>query len=190
MRLLDVKRNVQDTSVVPPAQEDSVDRVVAQWAPQLPDTVDLEVEALVQRVQKLNRFLRRRMDETLADVGLGWSEWSVLGQLRLGGEPYRSSPGQLAKHEELSSGAMTNRLDRLAERGLIRRLPDPDDRRGVLVELTDAGHKAWLESVDAQAAKEAELAQALTKKEREALNGLLRKAILSFEEPGETKKDC
>jgi DNA-binding MarR family transcriptional regulator len=171
-------------------EQDSVDRLVAQWAPELPPSVDLEVEALVQRLQKLNRVLRRRMDETLADVGLAWSEWKVLGALRLRGEPYRSSPGQLAKHEELSSGAMTNRLDRLEERGLIRRLPDPDDRRGVLVELTEAGHTAWLESVDAQAAKEAELAVALTKHERDQLNTLLRRAILSFEEPGDAKKDC
>src|SRR3954467_307543 len=189
MRLLDVKRNLEDTPSVPPEQ-DSVGRVVALWAPQLPAGVDLDVEALVQRVQKLQRYIRRQMEETLAEGGLSWSEWSVLGGLRLGGEPYRSSPGRLAKHEELSSGAMTNRLDRLEERGLIKRLPDPDDRRGVLVELTPAGHDAWLQAVDAQAVKEAAIAGALTKQERDQLNKLLRRAILGFEEPGETKKDC
>ncbi len=170
-------------------QEDSIDRLVARWAPHLP-AIDLEVETIVQRVQKLQRYLRRRMDETLAEVGLSWSEWEVLGQLRLSGEPYRSSPGRLAKHEQLSSGAMTARLDRLSERGFIRRLPDPDDRRGVLVELTETGLDAYFAAVDAQAAKEAAVAQALTKREREQLNGLLRKVIIGFEQPGETTKDC
>jgi DNA-binding MarR family transcriptional regulator len=188
MRLLDVKRNFEDTPDVPP-EEDSVDRLVAEWAPQLPPSVDLGVEELVQRISKVHRYVRRRQEETLADFGLGWGEWTVLGHLRLGGEPYRSSPGKLSKHEELSSGAMTNRLDRLEERGLIRRLPDPGDRRGVLVELTEAGHKAWLDSVDVQAAKEAAVANALTKQEREQLNKLLRRAILSFEKPGDTIKD-
>src|SRR5512147_2697450 len=122
MRLLDVKRNFEDTPGVAP-EEDSVDRLVAQWAPQLPDSVDLGVEALVQRISKVHRHIRRRQEETLAELGLGWAEWTVLGQLRLGGEPYRSSPGKLAKHEQLSSGAMTARLDRLEERGFIRRLP-------------------------------------------------------------------
>jgi DNA-binding MarR family transcriptional regulator len=146
----------------------------------------------VQRIAKVHRHIRRRQEETLADFDLGWAEWTVLGQLRLGGEPYRSSPGKLAKHEQLSSGAMTNRLDRLEERGLIRRLPDPDDRRGVLVELTEAGHKAWLDSVDVQAAKEAAVASAFTEAERAELNRLLRRAILSFEDrvPGDAAKDC
>jgi DNA-binding MarR family transcriptional regulator len=170
-------------------EEDSIDRMVAKWAPHLP-SIDLEVETIIQRVQKLQRYVRRRMDETLTDVGLSWSEWEVLGQLRLSGEPYRSSPGKLAKHDQLSSGAMTARLDRLEERGFIRRLPDPDDRRGVLVELTESGLDAYFAAVGVQAAKEAAVAHALTKQERAQLNGLLRKLILGFEQPGETKKDC
>ncbi|HEU5213481.1 MAG TPA: MarR family transcriptional regulator [Gaiellaceae bacterium] len=170
-------------------REDSIDRMVARWAPHLP-AIDLEVETIVQRVQKLQRYVRKRMDETLNDVGLSWSEWEVLGHLRLAGEPYRSSPGQLAKHGQLSSGAMTARLDRLEEREYIRRLPDPDDRRGVLVELTEAGLEAYFAAVDVQAAKEAAIAHALTKQERAELNGLLRKLILGFEEPGDTPKDC
>ena len=171
------------------ADEDSIDRMVAKWAPHLP-AIDLEVETIVQRVQKLQRFVRKRMDETLAEVGLGWSEWEVLGQLRLAGEPYRSSPGELSKHSEVSSGAMTARLDRLEERDFIRRLPDPDDRRGVLVELTESGLEAYFAAVDAQAAKEQAVAHALTKQERAELNGLLRKLILGFEQPGDTTKHC
>jgi DNA-binding MarR family transcriptional regulator len=170
-------------------EEDSIDRMVSKWAPHLP-AIDLEVETIVQRVQKLQRYVRKRMDETLNDVGLSWSEWEVLGALRLSGEPYRSSPGKLAEHGQLSSGAMTARLDRLEERGFIRRLPDPDDRRGVLIELTQAGLDAYFAAVDVQAAKEATIAHALSRQERADLNGLLRKLILGFEQPGDTTKDC
>ena len=164
-------------------ERDSIDRLVDSWAPQLPE-IDLEVEAIVQRVHKLHKYLRKRMEETLGDFGLAWGEWSVLGQLRLGGPPYRRSPGQLSGHEGLSSGAMTNRLDRLEQRGLVQRLPDPSDRRGIQVELTEAGHELWLETVDAQAAKEATLASALTEREKQQLNKLLRRAMRAFEEPG------
>ena len=76
--------------------------------------------------------------------------------------------GQLSEWAELSSGAMTNRIDRLEHAGLVRRLPDPDDRRGVLVELTEAGHKAWEDSVATQAAKESLVAAALTPRTRSA----------------------
>jgi DNA-binding MarR family transcriptional regulator len=160
-------------------QTDAVDRMIASWAEQL--DIDLEVEAAVQRIQRVFRHIRRRMDETLAEAGLGHGEWSLLGHLALGGPPHRDSPGKLASKEELSSGAMTNRLDRLEEAGLIRRLPDPNDRRALQVELTDAGHELWRKSVGVQAAKEAALAEALTPRELEQLNRLLRKVLLRFE---------
>lgn len=76
---------------------------------------------------------------------------------------------------------MTNRLDRLEEAGLVQRLPDPDDRRALLVELTDQGHKLWLESVGVQASKEAAIAAALNRRELKELNELLRKVLLEFE---------
>src|SRR4051794_16833985 len=101
------------------------------------------------------------MTETLAEHGLKWEEWSVLAILRRAGEPYRLSAGELAQHAAISSGAMTNRLDRLEANGLVRRLRDPSDRRGVLVELTPKGIEAWLGTVDAQGGKERVVASAL-----------------------------
>lgn len=77
---------------------------------------------------------------------------------------------------------MTNRLDRLEQRGLIRRLPDPDDRRGVLVELTEAGAAVWEQTVAAQAQKEAVVASALDPEEQAGLNELLRRLLHAFEE--------
>ena len=81
----------------------------------------------------------------------------------------------------LSSGAMTNRLDRLETAGLVRRLPDPSDRRALQIELTDAGWQAWQDSVGVQAQKEALVASALNDAEKEKLNGLLRRLMLQFE---------
>lgn len=162
-------------------EQDSVDRMLESWAPELPG-IDLGVEAAVQRIHKLNRHIQRRMKETLAEQGLNYGEWGLLAHLSLSGPPYRSSPGQLAEKESLSSGAMTNRLDQLEKAGLVRRLPDPDDRRALHVELTEKGRKLWLDAVGVQAAKEAALAAALDERELAQLNKLLRKALLGLED--------
>lgn len=162
------------------AQQDSVDEFMDARASQLPD-IDLDVEAAVHRIQRIVKSVRRSMEETLKEYGLAYGEWGILGNIRLAGPPYRSSPGQLSKDEWLSSGAMTNRLDKLEEAGLVRRLPDPHDRRALLVELTEKGHQVWLESVGVQASKEAAIAAALDRKELKELNKLLRKVLLEFE---------
>ena len=102
----------------------------------------------------------------------------MLGSLRHG---EASSPGELCEALELSSGAMTTRLDRLEEAGLIRRVPDPNDRRGVKLELSDARRRVWTESTSAQAQKEILVASALTKREQKELNAVLRKLMLASE---------
>jgi DNA-binding MarR family transcriptional regulator len=176
---LDVKTlRVKNVSVADADEQDHIDRFLAEV--DLPG-VDLEVEGIVDRINGLHRRVNRLLDETLRDHNLGEGEWKVLNQLRLAGPPHRRSAGQLAKRSELSTGAMTNRLDRLEEAGLVKRIPDPEDRRGVLVELTKAGHKAWEETLGAQAAKESLLAAALTKDEQRRLNHLLRRLMLEFE---------
>jgi DNA-binding MarR family transcriptional regulator len=161
-------------------QRDHVDRFLETIADELPH-LDLAVEGIVDRINGLSRRIKRMLDETLTERSLSWGEWKVLGMLRLS-DDYRRSPGYLAVHAELSSGAMTNRLDRLEEAGLIRRLPDPNDRRGVHVELTEAGIKAYDESTAAQGAKEALVTSALTTKEKEQLNHLLRRLMLVAEQ--------
>jgi DNA-binding MarR family transcriptional regulator len=168
------------TTVAAPAQ-DHVDRMLQVWKRELPD-LDLATEGIVERIQKLQRHLDRAMNETLAEFKLDRGEWWLLGALRRSGPPYRKSPGKLAEDIGLSSGAMTNRLDRLEAAGLIRRLPDPDDRRALQVELTEAGWQAWQDTVGAQARKEALVANALDPAEKEMLNALLRRLMLEFEE--------
>jgi DNA-binding MarR family transcriptional regulator len=142
--------------------------------------IDLEVEGIVDRIGGLNKRFKRALEETLAEHGLTPEEWHVLTPLRHAADR-RSSPGSLASDLELSSGAMTSRLDRLEQRGYIRRLPDPGDRRSVLVELTDDGRAAWDAAVEVQARKEAFFASALTKREQRELNDQLRKLMLAFE---------
>lgn len=163
-----------------PEALDHVDLMLEIWKQELPE-LDLATEGIVERIQKLQRYLDRAMNETLADFKLDRGEWWLLGALRRSGPPYRKSPGKLAEDIGLSSGAMTNRLDRLEEAGLIRRLPDPDDRRALQVELTDQGWQAWQDSVGAQARKEFLVASALDPNEKEALNALLRRLMLEFE---------
>ena len=160
-------------------ERDHVDRWLAEH--ELPGAVDVEVEGIVDRVNGLQRRLHRMLDETLHDFGLSVGEWKVLTHLQLDGPPHRKSPGQLSRWAELSSGAMTNRLDRLEQAGLVRRIPDPDDRRGVLVELTGKGRKAWEDSVNAQAEKESLVAAALSEAEKKQLNALLRRLMREFE---------
>jgi DNA-binding MarR family transcriptional regulator len=161
-------------------EEDSVDRILRVWKHELPD-LDLATEGIVERIQKLNKHFARVLNETLAEFNLDRGEWWLLGSLRRSGPPYRLSPGQLAANMGLSSGAMTNRLDRLESAGLVRRLPNPSDRRALQIELTEAGWQAWQDSVGAQAQKEALVASALDEKEKEHLNGLLRRLMLEFE---------
>lgn len=160
--------------------QDAVDRHMAEWPAEL-QGVDLDVEAAVQRMQRIVKAIGRRMDETLKEFDLTHGEWGMLGHLTMSGPPYRSSPSQLSAKEGLSSGAMTNRLDRLEEAGLVRRLPDPSDRRALHVELTDKGHQLWMDALDAQASKEAATAAALSRKELKELNAILRKVLLEFE---------
>lgn len=161
-------------------QSDRVDQMLESWASKLPP-IDLDIEGTVQRIQWISKLIHRQMEETLAEYEVTHGEWGVLRQLAMEGPPYRSSPGQLAQRDGLSSGAMTNRLDQLEKAGLVKRLPDLEDRRALHVELTDKGHKLWADSISAQANKEAALAAALDERELAQLNKLLRKVLSGLE---------
>jgi DNA-binding MarR family transcriptional regulator len=159
-------------------ETDHIDRFLAGL--ELPG-IDLTVEGIVDRIMGISRRIKRSMDETLSGFDLTWGEWTVLGTLRHE-DSHQASPGDLARKHELSSGAMTNRLDRLEAAGFVRRIPNPDDRRGIVVELTDEGKRVWRESVDVQAQKEALItAAALDARERDQLNSHLRRLMLAFE---------
>ena len=162
-------------------ETDRVGRMLHVWKREIPD-LDLETEGIVERIQHLNKRLEHAMNDTLAQFDIDKGEWQVLTVLRRSGDPYRLSPGALARFMNLSAAAMTNRLNQLESRGLIRRLPDADDRRAVKVELTEDGWRRWQDSVGAQAEKEAMIASALSESEKKALNELLIRLLLQFEE--------
>ena len=184
MKNLDVKNlEVEDSGVArtpPSTAPDQVDASLEVWARELPD-LDLETEGIVERIYKLERQIDSTMRETLEAFDLSYGEYKLVMHLRYGGPPYRGKPGKLAKRLGLSTGAMTNRLDNMERRGLIRRLDDPDDRRGVIVELTEAGKVLWDSTVAAQAEKESIVATALDEGERRELNELLRRLMNAFE---------
>lgn len=163
------------------AAEDQIDRMLAVWVREIPG-LDRLTEGIVERVGMLSRYFDHSMETTLAEFGLDRRTHRVLARLRYQGPPYRLSAGQLAEGMGLSSGAMTNRLDRLEAAGLVRRLADPDDRRGVLVEPTKAGHAAWDRATDTQAGREALIASALSEEEKEQLHALLRRLMRAFPE--------
>lgn len=162
-----------------PGEIDCIDEMLVVWAHEIPD-LDPLTEGIVERIQILAKAFDRSMDSTLAEFGLERRAYELLGRLRSHGAPYRRTPGQLATEMRLSSGAMTNRLDRLEEAGLIRRLPDPSDRRGTLIEPTEAGIAAWDRTVGTQARREAMFSSVLDLGEREQLHRLLRRLMRAF----------
>lgn len=160
------------------AQErDHIDKFLDDLEPI--EGMDYEVEGIVDRIGGISRRIKRGHEATLKEFGLTYPEWHVLGALRNGGP---RTPGVLARYLELSTGAMTSRLDKLEGEGLIRRVPDPDDRRSVIVEITDAGRAKYHDAASVQARKEAFFTRALTESEKQRLNALLRKVMLAFEE--------
>lgn len=165
----------------PPADPDTVDATLEVWARELP-FLDLETEGIVERIHTLERYVDRTMRETLDTFELSHGEWRLIAHLRYSGPPYRGKPGKLADKLGLSSGAMTNRLDNLERRGLLRRVDDPEDRRGVYVELTDEGNAVWNKAVGVQAEKEAIIDAALGPEQKRELNDLLRKLMNAFRE--------
>lgn len=119
---------------------DEVDRIVAAWRRERPD-LDVSPLDVLSRISRLARHLDLARGSAFASHGLeGW-EFDVLSALRRSGEPYQLSPGQLVTQTLVTSGTMTNRVDRLVVRGLVARSPDPSDRRGVIVALTPSGRE-------------------------------------------------
>src|SRR5205085_10221074 len=190
---LDVKRNFVNTPPVTrprkSGERDHVDGVLEDISADLPADLDLTVEGIVDRIGGINYRIRRMHNETLEQLGLTLSDWHVLTALRWSGEPYRRKAGWLARRADLTSGAMTSRLDALEKEGLVRRLRDPEDRRSVLVELTDKGRERHEQAMAIQAPKEALLAEALTDREKEQLNSLLRRVMITLEDRYPGKHD-
>jgi DNA-binding MarR family transcriptional regulator len=157
---------------------DEIDRIVEQWNRERPD-LDVSPTHTLQRITRLSLLQGVSFARVFAPYGISFGEYLVLAGLRRAGPPYRMNPTRLFNSVILSSGAMTNRLDRLEAMGLVERQPDPTDRRGRLVALTDRGRELVDAAVVDHLENEQRLLGALDAGEREQLTGLLRKLLLS-----------
>ncbi len=162
-------------------RRDEVDRLVAAWARERPD-LDVSPLEVLSRVSRLARHLDLARSEAFSEHALDPWEFDVLAALRRAGSPYELSPGQLLTLTLVSSGTMTNRIDRLAGRGLVTRRPDPDDRRGVLVTLTDEGRARVDAALADLLAQEREILSALPRADQDRLADLLREVTVPFDD--------
>ena len=158
---------------------DEVDDLVDAWARERSD-LDLMPVEVFSRITRLARHLDLARRKAFADHAIELWEFDVLAALRRAGGGYELSPGRLIKETLVTSGTMTNRVDRLAARGFVERLPDPHDRRGVLVRLTPEGRTAVDGAFAALVDAERELLAGLPAKDRQQLAGLLRELMVPF----------
>ena len=159
-------------------EKDPIDEILDQWSAERPD-LDTASLGVVIRVMTLYRSFRRQADRALEPLDLELWEYDVLSALRRQGEPYALPATRLARETDLSSGAMTNRIDRLETRGLVRRRPDTKDRRGVNVSLTVGGRRLIDEAIQHRLDSARKSLRALSIAQQRQLARLLRNAVLS-----------
>ena len=160
---------------------DEVDQLVQAWRRERPD-LDVSPLEVLSRVTRLARHLDIARKAAFSDVGLEIWEFDVLAALRRAGDPYALSPGQLGSQTMVTSGTITNRVDRLEERGLVRRERDPNDRRGVKVVLTDEGRTVVDEALTDLLDRERQLLEDLSANEQKSLANMLRTLVGPFDD--------
>ncbi|MET7426080.1 MarR family transcriptional regulator [Dactylosporangium sp. NPDC005555] len=161
---------------------DDVDRIVEQWARERPD-LETAAMAAFGRVYRLARIVGERQERVYGALGINRGEFDVLATLRRAGAPFQLSPKSLTASLMLTSGGMTGRLDRLERAGLVARSPDPADRRGLVITLTDAGRTLIDEAVTIGLAAQREIFERLPEPDRGRLAALLRDLLAAAEQP-------
>ncbi|PDT04006.1 MarR family transcriptional regulator [Rhizobium chutanense] len=161
-------------------KQDHVDRILAQWRRERPD-LDVEPMGILGRLKRLGTHLGREVEAVLLKHGLSTSAFDVLATLRRSGAPHRLSPGELLEMTMVSSGTMTNRIDQLEKAGFVERILNPEDRRSVLIALTDKGLAAVEEAVGAHVANQQRLTRNLTAEDKAEFDRLLKKFLSDFE---------
>ena len=159
---------------------DQVDRILAQWQAERPD-LDVGPMGLMGRLKRLQVHLSRGLEPVFARYGLNAASFDVLATLRRSGPPYALSPSDLMDWTMVSSGTMTNRIDRLTEAGLVSRKRNPEDGRGSVVALTQEGLALIDEAVSAHVSNQHALISQLSAEEREQLDCLLSRWLSAFE---------
>lgn len=160
--------------------QDEVDHIVAAWRTERPD-LNVEPLQVMSRLSRLSRHLDRARASACADFDLELWEFDVLSALRRAGPPHQLSPGQLLTQTMVTSGTMTNRVNRLVEHGLVDRLPDPDDRRGALVRLTAEGKRRIDAAMGTLLEQEEAMLAGLDTAQRRVLADTLRLLVAPFD---------
>jgi DNA-binding MarR family transcriptional regulator len=155
---------------------DEVDAIAAAWLAERPD-LDVEPLHILSRIARLAQLLDERRAQAFAEHGLASHEFDVLAALRRSGHPYERTPGQLIEATHVTSGTMTNRLDRLAERNLIIRKAHPEDGRQLLVRLTAPGKRRVDAALEELLSSERALLGGLTPAQRSSLAAGLRRLL-------------
>ncbi|MGW2647657.1 MarR family winged helix-turn-helix transcriptional regulator [Streptomyces sp. NPDC001393] len=158
------------------AGKDSVDAIIDQWAAVRPD-LDSRAMEVFGRIYRLSRTMGDRMEKAYQPYGISRGEFDVLATLRRAGEPHTLSPRQLSATLMLTTGGMTGRLDKLEKAGLLRRSPDPHDRRGLQVTLTEKGLDVIDRAVGAGLAVQTEALSRLDDEQVGQLADLLRELL-------------
>ncbi|MET7617776.1 MarR family transcriptional regulator [Streptomyces sp. NPDC005408] len=158
---------------------DHVDRVLEQWRAARPD-LDVSPMAVIGRLKRLSRLIEAELRRTFAAHGLDAASFDVLATLRRSEPPHRLTPAELMRASMVTSGAVTQRLDRLEERGLVTRTPSATDGRVVHVELSEEGRALIDEALPDHVRNENRLLAALSGTEREALADALRNLLESL----------
>ncbi len=179
--------DMQNTSFGPEADHESdpvldqIDRIVGLWQQVRPD-LELGSTEVIGRIVRLEYFITRRVLQDLAHYGLNVGEFDVLAALRRHPPSFQLSPNQLQNMVLISSGALTNRINRLESRNLVSRAQAEHDKRGVIVTLTEQGFKVVEEAVRHHLAAEAEVANVLSAAEQQQLSTLLKKMLVAIED--------
>ncbi len=159
---------------------DAVDGIVAAWAVEKPE-LDTTAKHVTGRIVRLGALFQRAFGESSATVGLDNADFGILAALRRAGPDYAITPTELARRRMMTSGGMTAAVDRLDRRGLVDRVPNPTDRRGSLVRLTDEGRDAIDRAVELQQDVERRLGAPLDDAELAQLTDLLRRLLVAVD---------
>lgn len=157
--------------------KDEVDAIVEAWARERPD-LDVSPVGIVSRVTRLAARFSAAMETTFAEHDLTKATFEAIAALRRAGAPYRLSQSALMRSLSLTPGTVSVRIDRLVADGLVTREPDPEDRRSVIIRLTERGEAAFDGVVHAHLETERRLLRCLSAGERETLTGLLRRLVI------------
>jgi len=176
-RLIGVEGACQDGRVL---NSDEVDRIVGSWTRERPD-LDFAPLQVLSRVDRLAKHLERARRTAFAASDLETWEFDVLAALRRAGSPYTLSPKSLLQQTLVTSGTMTNRIDRLVARRLVERRTDPNDGRGILVTMTDEGRSRVDAAISTLLDAESVLLAGLSRADQERLSALLRKLSMDFD---------